>query len=328
MQGAAHRLRGLHGGGGYGPRGERQAPHGQKPVVRPRGALRPCRRDRHPQGDLRTLHHRHRGHHIPREGYARTEKRIVEELDALGKPYIILLNSTRPDAPETKQLAEGMARDYDHTVLPVSCVDLDAEALGSILRQVLYEFPVQELDFALPRWVTMLENGHWLQTQVYDAAMQLAIVTVIGRCVGANDYDQTRYYIKKMMIISLVLCLVSNIMVYLALPLILNMYTLSEEARSITRILCTMDCIFMVFFHSFSFVFPCALRAAGDARYTMYAGAFSMFVFRCLGAYVLGTVCGLGVIGTWTAMFIDWIVRIVFFVIRYKSNKWMEYRVV
>ena len=85
---------------------------------------------------------------IPREGYARTEKRIVEELDALGKPYIILLNSTHPDAPETKQLAEGMARDYDHTVLPVSCVDLDAEALGSILRQVLYEFPVQELDFA------------------------------------------------------------------------------------------------------------------------------------------------------------------------------------
>ena len=52
--------------------------------------------------------------------------------------------------------------------------DLDAAMLGEILRRVLYEFPVQELDFALPRWVTMLENGHWLQTQVYDAAMQLA----------------------------------------------------------------------------------------------------------------------------------------------------------
>ena len=111
---------------------------------------------------------------IPRENYLPAEQRVVEELEALGKPFVILLNSTHPDAPETKQLAEGMARDYDHTVLPVSCVDLDAEALGSILRQVLYEFPVQELDFALPRWVTMLENGHWLQTQVYDAAMQLA----------------------------------------------------------------------------------------------------------------------------------------------------------
>jgi len=111
---------------------------------------------------------------IPREGYARTEKRIVEELDALGKPYIILLNSTHPEAPETKQLAEGMARDYDHTVLPVSCVDLDAEALGSILRQVLYEFPVRELDFAIPRWVTMLEKGHWLQNEIYTAALQFS----------------------------------------------------------------------------------------------------------------------------------------------------------
>ena len=87
---------------------------------------------------------------IPRAGYAKTEKRVIEELDALGKPYVILLNSTRPDAPETKQLAEGMARDYHHAVLPVSCVDLDAAALGDILRQVLYEFPVRELDLALP----------------------------------------------------------------------------------------------------------------------------------------------------------------------------------
>ena len=111
---------------------------------------------------------------IPRAGYAEAEKRVVTELEALGKPYIILLNSTHPDAPETRQLAEGMARDYHRTVLPVSCVDLDAAMLGEILRRVLYEFPVQELDFALPRWVTMLEPGHWLQTQVYAAAMQLA----------------------------------------------------------------------------------------------------------------------------------------------------------
>ncbi len=111
---------------------------------------------------------------IPRAGYAEAERRVITELEALGKPYIILLNSTHPDAPETRQLAEGMARDYHRTVLPVSCVDLDAAMLGEILRRVLYEFPVQELDFALPRWVTMLESGHWLQTQVYAAAMQLA----------------------------------------------------------------------------------------------------------------------------------------------------------
>ena len=119
---------------------------------------------------------------IPREGYVRAEKRVVEELEALGRPYVILLNSTHPDAPETKQLAAGMARDYRRTVLPVSCVDLDAAALGEILLQVLYEFPVQELDFALPRWVNRLETGHWLQAQIYAAALDLA-----GRTARMKD---------------------------------------------------------------------------------------------------------------------------------------------
>ena len=119
---------------------------------------------------------------IPREGYVRAEKRVIEELEALGRPYVILLNSTHPDAPETKQLAAGMARDYRRTVLPVSCVDLDAAALGEILLQVLYEFPVQELDFALPRWVNRLETGHWLQAQIYAAALDLA-----GRTARMKD---------------------------------------------------------------------------------------------------------------------------------------------
>ncbi len=111
---------------------------------------------------------------IPREGYAKTEKRVMEELDALGKPYVILLNSTRPDAPETKQLAEGMERDYHHAVLPVSCVDLDAAALGDSAAGAV-RIPGAGAGFC-PAAVgqPMLENGHWLQTQVYDAAMQLA----------------------------------------------------------------------------------------------------------------------------------------------------------
>ena len=111
---------------------------------------------------------------IPRESYAKTEQRVIGELESLGKPFIILLNSTRPDAPETLQLAAGMERDYGRSVLPVSCVDLDAAQLSKILETVLYEFPVKELDFALPRWVTMLDSGHWLQSAVYDAALKFA----------------------------------------------------------------------------------------------------------------------------------------------------------
>lgn len=71
-------------------------------------------------------------------------------------------------------MAAEMEESYGRTVLPVSCLDLDEAQLGEILQKVLYEFPVRELDFALPRWVTMLDKGHWLQTEVYTAAMQLS----------------------------------------------------------------------------------------------------------------------------------------------------------
>lgn len=111
---------------------------------------------------------------ISRENYIPAEKRVIDELEALGKPFVILLNSTHPDAPETRAMAAEMEKSYGRTVLPVSCLDLDEAQLGEILQKVLYEFPVRELDFALPRWVTMLDKGHWLQTEVYTAAMQLS----------------------------------------------------------------------------------------------------------------------------------------------------------
>ncbi len=111
---------------------------------------------------------------IPRENYLPAEQRVVAELEALGKPFVVLLNSTHPDAPETQALAKTLEEAYGRTVLPVSCIDLDAARLNDILQSVLYEFPVRELDFALPRWVTMLDRGHWLQTEVYQAAMACA----------------------------------------------------------------------------------------------------------------------------------------------------------
>ena len=111
---------------------------------------------------------------IPRENYLPAEKRVVEELEALGKPFVILLNSTCPDAPETKALAAELEQAYGRTVLPVSCLDLQKDDLLSILQRVLYEFPVRELDFAIPRWVTMLEKGHWLQNEIYTAALQFS----------------------------------------------------------------------------------------------------------------------------------------------------------
>lgn len=111
---------------------------------------------------------------IPRAQYEPAEERVVAELDEIHKPFVILLNCVAPAAPESLALAAALEEKYGHTVLPVSCVDLDAEGMGRILQGVLYEFGVREIAFSMPRWITMLDPGHWLQEAVYTAVQQFA----------------------------------------------------------------------------------------------------------------------------------------------------------
>ena len=111
---------------------------------------------------------------IPRENYERAEERIVAELEKIGKPYVILLNTTAPDSEEVRTLAGELEKKYGRAVMPVSCVDLTASAIEEILQKVLYEFPVRPLEFVMPRWITMLEPDHWLQKSVYESALDMA----------------------------------------------------------------------------------------------------------------------------------------------------------
>ena len=111
---------------------------------------------------------------IPREKYRAAEAQVIAELDEINKPFVILLNCMDPHKPDVYQLAQQMEQEYGHTVIPVSCLDLDRPAIGKILQSVLYEFEVKEIAFAMPKWITMLEPDHWLQQQVYAAAREYA----------------------------------------------------------------------------------------------------------------------------------------------------------
>ena len=155
-------------------------------------------------------------------------------------------------------------------------------------------------------------------------ALSLAMVTVVGRCIGAQDYDQAKYYIKKLMLIAYGSTIVLVIFLLLATPTILGFYSLSKQATDLAYQCIFMHGIIASIFWPASFTFPNALRAANDAKYTMIVSAASMWTFRFCLSYVLGRYMQMGLIGVWIAMFVDWIVRVVFFMIRYKSNKWME----
>lgn len=155
-------------------------------------------------------------------------------------------------------------------------------------------------------------------------ALGLAMVTVVGQCVGANDYEQAQYYIKKIMKITYLSMAGLIIVLLIATPTILTFYSLSKETIDLAYQCIFLHGIIAAFIWPAAFTFPNALRAANDAKYTMIVSAFSMLTFRLFFSYVIASMMGLGLLGVWIAMFIDWFVRCIFFIWRYLSGKWMN----
>lgn len=111
---------------------------------------------------------------IPREAYEAAEQRVIAEMKATGKPFAVLLNCVSPTSSASTALAARLAQQYGVGVLPVSCVELNEDAIAAILHSVLCEFPVREIGFVMPRWITMLGADHWLQQNVYAAVQEFA----------------------------------------------------------------------------------------------------------------------------------------------------------
>lgn len=159
---------------------------------------------------------------------------------------------------------------------------------------------------------------------VSSSAMSLAMITVIGQCVGAGDLKQTVYYIKKMMKISYSFMAVSGTLLMLGLPFILKLYNLSTQTERLAYILVSIMVCFGIFLWPASFNLPNVLRASNNVAYTMVVSMVSMTVFRISGSYVIGIGLGWGAIGVWLAMVADWVFRIVCFCFYLFSGKWKK----
>lgn len=106
---------------------------------------------------------------IPREDYLEAEERVISELKELGKPFVVLLNSAYPDSDRARAIRSDIAQRYDVTCVAVNCLELSQEEINSILKSVLYEFPVKELDLFLPPWVDALPQEHPIKQALYAA---------------------------------------------------------------------------------------------------------------------------------------------------------------
>lgn len=123
---------------------------------------------------------------IPRESYAAAEERVIRELQELGKPFAVILNSAAPDSESAVALGEELEKKYGVPVALVSCLTLDAEDIRGILSMVLNEFPVTEVRVCLPGWISALPEDHRIRASI-DASVReaAASVTKTGEIAGA-----------------------------------------------------------------------------------------------------------------------------------------------
>lgn len=124
---------------------------------------------------------------IPRAEYEEVEERVIAELDAISKPYVILLNCQQPNSEASKTLSANLANKYGKPVIALNCLETDEGAIREILNEVLLQFPVKEINIKIPKWLTVLEKGHWLKEEIFGALRNSAAnVHNIGEVGGVS----------------------------------------------------------------------------------------------------------------------------------------------
>lgn len=159
---------------------------------------------------------------------------------------------------------------------------------------------------------------------IVGQAMSLAMITVIGRCVGAGDIEQVRYYTRKLMLQTYIYTALANSVILLLLNPILSLYGLGAETTKLAYTLVMIHDGTAIFLWPASFVLPNMLRACNDVKFTMAWSIISMIVWRIGLSLILAVNMGYGAIGVWIAMVVDWIFRVICFVGRYLRGRWKK----
>ncbi len=156
-------------------------------------------------------------------------------------------------------------------------------------------------------------------------AIGLALVSVAAVCIGAGDFEQARYYTKKLMLIAVIsIAALSAVLIGFS-PWIMKVYHLSPETEQLAIQIIRYHAVLAMLIWVPSFTLPNTLRAAGDVVWTMFIAIGSMWVFRIGASYVFHNNFHMGLLGVWVAMTIDWAFRSICYCLRYRGHKWEKF---
>lgn len=168
----------------------------------------------------------------------------------------------------------------------------------------------------------------WSLAALMGVALGPVYITVIGQCMGKQDTAQAKYYFKKLNRLALVLSLVWNVLIFLITPGWMKFYQVSQETIQMVIYLVAIHNFFNAFVYPFSGPLSNGLRAAGDVKFTMIVSVASTVLARFVFSLLFAIYFNLGVIGIALAMCLDWSLRAVIFYLRYRSGKWMNFKVI
>jgi Na+-driven multidrug efflux pump len=159
-------------------------------------------------------------------------------------------------------------------------------------------------------------------------AFGLALLTIVGQCVGAGDYNLAKKQTFRVMGAAYITLFGISALIYVFMKPVVGWFSLSPQAREYALTFLRFHCFFMAFGWSMSFVLPHALRAAGDVRYVMVAATISMWAVRVCAAYLFTYTFNIGPLGVWLAMGADFFCRGALYFSRWLGGKWQKMRVI
>ena len=167
-----------------------------------------------------------------------------------------------------------------------------------------------------------------MMSNIPGSAIGLALVAVVGRAMGARLPDVAEKHTKRFLGLTYLLMLGMNILIFVLVEPIVSLFSLSgatgAEAVDIVRIFCIVSSVLW----PLAFTLPNCLRASGDVKFTLVVSMLSMWLCRVAMSYVFCYSFGYGLHGVWIAMYVDWVARVIFFVIRFLQGKWKKLTIV
>lgn len=216
----------------------------------------------------------------------------------------------------------------------------------SLLKKIMFiglPFAVEQLFFnggklltqtyivqlgTLPITVNAIGNSLSMLFQIGGTALSVAIVTVVGQCIGRRDIADARMYIKSFIGLSGIFFVVIGAAILLVFPWLIQLYAPPDAIVPDIFQLILLIAVAQPILWSLSFLLPSALRAAGDSKFTSVASLITMWALRVILGYLLGITLGLGVMGVWLAMVAEWAVRGIIFGIRFKGEEWYKHKLI